>query len=191
MSFLEDLADHDGAVLAGIGGDLTRRPRYRLLDDLDAVFLVFVLSLYLVEGLGRLARGNERARRGSAGADERRRLDFEAARRVRSRGKTLATSNCTADLVHEGKFHTEVAVLRSSRRPLGGTSGRCFLRRRKEQVGWHAETGAQTMYQRHAQPLLATHYLTHAAWGAEERDQVRSCETVLIHEVAEQIGDAR
>jgi len=29
------------------------------------------------------------------------------------------------------------------------------------------------------------------AWGAEERDQVRSRETVLIHKVAEQIGDAR
>ncbi|MGO9867627.1 MAG: hypothetical protein ACLPJY_08115 [Rhodomicrobium sp.] len=43
-------------------------------------------------------------------------------------------------------------------------------RRRKEQIGWHAETGAQTLHHRHAQPLLATHYLTHPAWGAEKRD---------------------
>ncbi len=85
-------------------------------------------------GALRLARGDERARRGSAGADEQRRLDFEAARRVRSRGETPATSNCTADLVDEAKFHAEVAALRSSRRPLGGTSGWRFLRRRKEQV---------------------------------------------------------
>ncbi len=42
---VEDLADYDGAVLAGIDGDLTLRPRYRLSDDLDAVLLVFVLSL--------------------------------------------------------------------------------------------------------------------------------------------------
>jgi hypothetical protein len=53
---------------------------------------------------------------------------------VRSRGETPATSNCTADLVDEGKFHAEVAALTSSRRPLGGTSGWRFLRRRKEQV---------------------------------------------------------
>ena len=62
-------------------------------------------------GALRLAGGDERARRGSAGADEQRRLDFEAARRVRSREETLATSNCRADLADEGKFRTEVAVL--------------------------------------------------------------------------------
>ena len=41
----KDLADHDGAVLAGIDGDLTRRPCYRLFDNLDAVFFVFVRGL--------------------------------------------------------------------------------------------------------------------------------------------------
>src|SRR3974377_1435353 len=39
---LKDLANHDGAVLAGIDGDLTRRPSDRLFDDVDAVLLVFV-----------------------------------------------------------------------------------------------------------------------------------------------------
>jgi hypothetical protein len=73
---------------------------------------------------------------------------------------------------------------------LSGTSRRCFLRRRKKQICRHSETGTQTLHHRHAQPLFATHYFTHAAWGAEERDKVRSRETVLIHEVADQIGDA-
>ena len=74
---------------------------------------------------------------------------------------------------------------------LRGTSGRRLLRRRKEQISRHTETGAQTLHHRHAQPLFATHHFTDAARGAEERDQVRSREAVLIHEVADQIGDAR
>src|SRR3972149_7031324 len=79
----------------------------------------------------------------------------------------------------------------SGHRSLRGTSGRAFLRRRKQQIGRHAETGAQTLYHRYAQPLFATHYFTHAAWGAEEPAWLRSRETVLIHEVADQIDDVR
>ena len=44
---------------------------------------------------------------------------------------------------------------------------------------------------RHAEPLFVTHYFTDAAWRAEERDEVRSREAVLIHQVADQIGGAR
>src|SRR6202040_3091588 len=49
----EDLSDHDRAVLAGIDGDLARRPADRLLDDLDAGLLVVVLGPQSREGLGR------------------------------------------------------------------------------------------------------------------------------------------
>ena len=45
------LADDDGAVLADIDSDLTRRPGGRLSDDLDAVLLVFVGHLYTLERL--------------------------------------------------------------------------------------------------------------------------------------------
>jgi hypothetical protein len=55
---LKDLADHDRAVLAGIDGDLTRRPGYRLFDDLDAVLLVFVCTLHPLERLDRAQQCN-------------------------------------------------------------------------------------------------------------------------------------
>ena len=42
LLLVEDLADHNGAVLAGIDGDLARRPGQRLADDLDAVLLVVI-----------------------------------------------------------------------------------------------------------------------------------------------------
>ena len=44
LILLQDLADDDRAVLAGIGGDLAGRSLDRLADDLDAVLLVFVLG---------------------------------------------------------------------------------------------------------------------------------------------------
>jgi hypothetical protein len=78
----------------------------------------------------------------------------------------------------------------SGRRSLRGTPGRRLLRRRKEQIGRHTETGAQTLHHRHAKPLFPTHYFTDAAWRAEQRDEVSSREAVLIHQVADQIGDA-
>jgi predicted nucleic acid-binding protein len=53
------------------------------------------------------------------------------------------------------------------------------------------ETGAQTLHHRHAEPLFATHYFADAAWRAEQRDEVSSREAVLIHKVADQIGDTR
>ncbi len=34
-------------------------------------------------------------------------------------------------------------------------------------------------------PLPPAGDFAHAAWGAEERDQVRPCQTVLIHEMAD------
>jgi hypothetical protein len=78
----------------------------------------------------------------------------------------------------------------SSRRSLRGMPGRRLLRRRKEQIGWHTETGAQTLHHRHAEPLFATQYFTDAAWCPEQRDEVSSREAVLIHQMADQIGDA-
>src|SRR5262245_50135284 len=41
---LQDLADHDRAVLAGIDGDLARGPGDRLTNDLDAGLLVVVVG---------------------------------------------------------------------------------------------------------------------------------------------------
>jgi hypothetical protein len=38
-------------------------------------------------------------------------------------------------------------------------------------------------------PLFATHYFTYAAWRAEQRDEVSSRQAVLIHKVADQIGE--
>src|SRR6202521_5954819 len=48
---LQDLADHDRAILAGVDRDLARRPGDRLFDDLDAVPLVLVLTLKLLDRL--------------------------------------------------------------------------------------------------------------------------------------------
>src|SRR5262249_9243045 len=48
---LQDLADHDRAVLAGIDGDLARGPGDRLTDDLDAGLLVVVVGADLLERL--------------------------------------------------------------------------------------------------------------------------------------------
>ena len=81
--------------------------------------------------------------------------------------------------------------LRSGRRYLSGTPGRRLLRRWKEQIGRHTETGAQTLHHRHTKPLFATHDFTDAAWRAEQRDEVSSRQAVLIHKVADQFGDAR
>src|ERR1017187_10162877 len=52
LVLLQDLADNDRAVFAGIGRDLARRSLDRLADDVDAVLLVFVGDLHPLEGLG-------------------------------------------------------------------------------------------------------------------------------------------
>src|SRR5665811_1197167 len=52
LILLEDLADNDRAVFAGIGRNLARRSLDRLADDVDAVLLVFVGRAHLLEGLG-------------------------------------------------------------------------------------------------------------------------------------------
>src|SRR5271168_736380 len=46
---LQDLADHDRAILASVDCDLARRPADRLFDDLDAVPLVLVFALKLLD----------------------------------------------------------------------------------------------------------------------------------------------
>ncbi len=51
MRVLEDLADDDGAVFTGIGGDLTGRSLQRLAHDFDAVLLVLVGDADLLERL--------------------------------------------------------------------------------------------------------------------------------------------
>ena len=48
---LQDLADHDRAILAGVHCDLARRPADRLFDDLDAVPLVLVFAPKLLDRL--------------------------------------------------------------------------------------------------------------------------------------------
>src|SRR5262249_13225232 len=52
LVLLQDLADDDGAVLAGIDGDLASRGGERLADDLDAMLLVFVLRAHALERFG-------------------------------------------------------------------------------------------------------------------------------------------
>jgi hypothetical protein len=49
---LKDLADDDRTVLAGIDGDLARRPGNRLFDDLDAMLLVFIVRAHVLERPG-------------------------------------------------------------------------------------------------------------------------------------------
>src|SRR5208282_1237460 len=48
---LQDLADHNRAILAGVDCDLARRPADRLFDDLDAVPLVLVFAPKLLDRL--------------------------------------------------------------------------------------------------------------------------------------------
>ena len=75
--------------------------------------------------------------------------------------------------------------------PFGRAAGRCFLRRRQQQVGRHAEAGAQSLHHRHAQPLLAAKNFTDAARGAQDRHHVGSREAMLVHQVTDQIRKAR
>ena len=49
---LEDLADHDRAILASIKGDLARRPRERFADNVHAMLLVLIRSADALEHLG-------------------------------------------------------------------------------------------------------------------------------------------
>ena len=62
LILFEDLADYNRAVLAGIDGDLARRPRERLADDLDAVLLVLVVGAKLLERFGGAQERNAAAR---------------------------------------------------------------------------------------------------------------------------------
>ena len=49
LILLEDLADDDGTVLAGVDGDLARRSGQRLAHDLDAMLLVLVGRVHFLE----------------------------------------------------------------------------------------------------------------------------------------------
>ena len=86
--------------------------------------------------------------------------------------------------------HPFARLLLSGRGAFRRAARRCCTQRRKEQFGRHAETGAQALHHRHAQPLLATQDFTHAARSAQDRHQIRAREAVLIHEVADHLGDA-
>src|SRR6266480_5043636 len=59
---LQDLADHDRTVFAGIDGDLTRGPGERLAHDLDAGLLVVVVGADLLERLACAQQRNAPAR---------------------------------------------------------------------------------------------------------------------------------
>ena len=58
---VQDPADHERAVLAGVDGDLSGGPGQRPLHDLDAVALVLVLPFQLFERLGSAEQGNAAA----------------------------------------------------------------------------------------------------------------------------------
>ena len=70
-------------------------------------------------------------------------------------------------------------------------AARCLLGRRQQQVGRHAETGAQPLHHRHAQPLFPAQDFADAARSAEDRHHVGSREAVLIHQVADQVRKTR
>ena len=59
---IEQLADHDRAVVAGVVDDLTGRRLDRLADDIDAGLLVGVVDLDAVERLGARNSGDAAAR---------------------------------------------------------------------------------------------------------------------------------
>src|SRR6516225_528071 len=70
-------------------------------------------------------------------------------------------------------------------------SAPCFLGRRDEKVSRHQEACAQPLNHGHAQLLLAPQDFADAAWCSEEWDHVCSGESVLIHEVPDQLCRAR
>src|SRR6266851_217126 len=74
---------------------------------------------------------------------------------------------------------------------LSRTPARRSLGRRQQQVGWHAKSGTQSLDHSDAQPLLASQDFAHSARGAEDRHHVGSREAVLVHQMADQIRDAR
>src|SRR5262249_13181809 len=53
-----NLANYHGAVFASVDCNLSRRPGERLFDHLDAVPLVFVFALQLVQGLAGTQQGD-------------------------------------------------------------------------------------------------------------------------------------
>src|ERR1019366_2340468 len=62
LVLLQDLADHDRAVFAGIDRDLTRRVGQRFANDIDAVLLVLVANLDTLERLDRAEQGDATSR---------------------------------------------------------------------------------------------------------------------------------
>src|SRR4029079_17941633 len=62
LILLQQLADHDRAVSAGIGRDLAGWRLDRLTHDVDAVLLVFILDLEALECLDRAQQGDTAAR---------------------------------------------------------------------------------------------------------------------------------
>ena len=68
------------------------------------------------------------------------------------------------------------------RRPASSDAGMgTFFGGGDQQVGRHAEAGAQSLHHRHTQLLFASQNFAYAARGAENRLQVGSREAVLIH----------
>ena len=144
--------------------------------------------------IGKKVRRNETCPKASRSRRARRGDLF----RCRSDGTASRSSSRSSDSeaaaryrVIEDQFHPGDAPAVRLKPPLAPwNAGRRLLRRRKEQIGRHKETGAQTLHHRHAEPLFATHHFTDAAWRAEQREEVSSREAVLIDQVADQIGDA-
>ena len=62
---------------------------------------------------------------------------------------------------------------------------------RNKQVGRDVEPGAQPLHHCHAEPFLAAEDLADPAWRTQDRRHLGAREAVLVHQVPDQIGDAR
>jgi len=69
LLLVEDLADHDRAVFAGVERDLARRPGQRLTDDVDANLLIVIGGPDLFDGLDRAQQRDAAAARQDAFLD--------------------------------------------------------------------------------------------------------------------------
>src|ERR1700736_1402193 len=104
---------------------------------------------------------------------------------------TSGLANKHAELAAACRKHYATETPNSGGGSFGRAGGRRLLRRWQQQVGRHAEAGAQSLHHRHAQPLLAAKNFTDAARGAQDRHHVGSREAMLVHQVTDHIREAR
>lgn len=63
--------------------------------------------------------------------------------------------------------------------------------RGNQQIRRNMETFAQTLHHRHAQFALAGHDLTDATRSAQKRHKISARQTMLLHQIGQQIGQRR